>query len=462
MKRFLGALLALLSSPAVAMDAADIPGKFGIPWGNSAGSSYIRVIPEASQIGIQNCAASLTDGFPPLTFVPSNAGGCPPFGQDFNGILRQITQWSRWQAAGAPTFFDSAFASSISGYPAGTILTSTTPGNFWLNTVDANSSNPDSGGSNWLPFSPVNRYAVDSGSANLLSVTLAPAPISLAQLVGIPINVKVAATNTSTTPTLVVNGFTAKTIVNPDGSAVQAKQLAAGQIATFNYDGTNYQLISTSNQTNPTFIKITSGSGTQAIPTLAKQLRVKMVGGGGGGGGNGNSTGGIGGNGGTTTFAAGAITAIGGNGGGTNSSTTGGSGSNGGTGGVTGGGATEILRTPGGPGGTGSSTIPSGNFALAGSGGTSCFGAGTGGSFTTPIGSGSPGSGGAGNGAAASANIAAGGGGAAGECVEFIIDSPATSYTYAVGAAGTSGSSGSGGGSGAPGAAGLILIEVRY
>jgi len=61
--------------------------------------------PQASQIGITNCAASLTDGFPPLTFVPVAQGGCPPFGSDFNGILRQITQWSQWMQAfsGCPT-----------------------------------------------------------------------------------------------------------------------------------------------------------------------------------------------------------------------------------------------------------------------------------------------------------------------------------------------------------------------
>src|ERR1700733_10951473 len=93
------------------------PPKFPIPWAASAGIPYIRSIPVPSQIGLQNGAASLTTGFPPLTFTPAGAGGPPPFGEDFNGILKQITQWSQWQAAGGPIFYDSAFATAIGGYP---------------------------------------------------------------------------------------------------------------------------------------------------------------------------------------------------------------------------------------------------------------------------------------------------------------------------------------------------------
>ncbi|KAA1174648.1 hypothetical protein FP026_29625, partial [Rhizobium tropici] len=73
------------------MKASDIPVKFPIPFAASAGGGYIRAIPQASQIGITNGAASLTDGFPPLTFLPVGAGGTPPWGQDFNGILNEIT-----------------------------------------------------------------------------------------------------------------------------------------------------------------------------------------------------------------------------------------------------------------------------------------------------------------------------------------------------------------------------------
>lgn len=134
------------------MLAASIPTKFSIPWANNAGGSFIRPIPQASQIGIQSGAASLTDGFPPVTFSPIAAGGTPPFGQDFNGILNQITLWNRWQAAGGPIQFDGTFATAIGGYPQGAIVQSTvTIGLLWCSLVDGNIGNPDFGGANWVP-----------------------------------------------------------------------------------------------------------------------------------------------------------------------------------------------------------------------------------------------------------------------------------------------------------------------
>lgn len=156
MKKLLGALALLISPiwilPAAALDASSVPLSFQIPWGNSAGSAYIRTIPQSSQIGIQNCAASLTDGFPPLTFIPASAGGCPPFGQDFNGIFNQLTGWARWQAAAGPIVYDGTFASGIGGYPAGSILQSAkVAGTLWYNTTDGNTVDPDTvGAANWI------------------------------------------------------------------------------------------------------------------------------------------------------------------------------------------------------------------------------------------------------------------------------------------------------------------------
>lgn len=153
MKRVLASLLllALSVTGAFALSQSSVPPKFPIPWGSSAGSSYIRSIPQNSQIGIQNCAASLTDGFPPLTFTPSIAGGCPPDGRDFNGILKQLSLWSQWQGAGAAVIYDSAFSASIGGYPKGTILSkAASVGCFWISIADNNSSDPDTGGANWV------------------------------------------------------------------------------------------------------------------------------------------------------------------------------------------------------------------------------------------------------------------------------------------------------------------------
>ena len=136
------------------MKAADIPTRFPIPFANAAGGSYIRNIPTVSQIDIVDGAASLTDGFPPLNFLPIASGGVPPFGEDFNGLLKQITQWVRWSNnAGVPATYNSSFSSSIGGYPKGAMLAhAADPTQFWISTVDDNTTDPDSGGADWFNF----------------------------------------------------------------------------------------------------------------------------------------------------------------------------------------------------------------------------------------------------------------------------------------------------------------------
>jgi hypothetical protein len=71
--------------------------------------------------------------------------------QDFNGILFQTTAWARWQAVGGLVPYDAAFSAAVGGYPAGgTVLSATTPGRVWISSADNNTTNPDSGGANWL------------------------------------------------------------------------------------------------------------------------------------------------------------------------------------------------------------------------------------------------------------------------------------------------------------------------
>ncbi len=133
------------------MLAASIPAKFNIPFANSAGGSFIRPIPEASQIGIQPGAASLTDGFPPLNFTPIASGGVPPYGEDMNGLLNQSTAWDRWFSAGGPVNYDGTFSAAVGGYPLGAVVASNVVlGNYWLSTVDGNTTDPDAGGAGWI------------------------------------------------------------------------------------------------------------------------------------------------------------------------------------------------------------------------------------------------------------------------------------------------------------------------
>lgn len=141
------------------MLAADVPSKYNIPFGNSAGAGFIRPIPQASQIGIEAGSASLTDGFPPVTFLAVGAGGTPPWGADFNGLLNQETKWSQWFSAGGPVAYDSAFQTAIGGYPKGAIIASaTTFGVLWFSTTDNNVTNPDASGAGWAALSPYGSF----------------------------------------------------------------------------------------------------------------------------------------------------------------------------------------------------------------------------------------------------------------------------------------------------------------
>src|SRR5258708_20811739 len=80
-----------------------------------AGGGFIRPIPQASQIGINPGFASLTDGFVPLNGQPVASGGIPPFEQDMNGILNQISLWCQWLEAGGPVYYDATFSTGGSG-----------------------------------------------------------------------------------------------------------------------------------------------------------------------------------------------------------------------------------------------------------------------------------------------------------------------------------------------------------
>lgn len=134
------------------MLASQAPTSFVAPFANAAGAGFIRTIPVASQIGITAGAASLQDGFPPVTFVPVAAGGTPPFGQDTNGILYQATAGVQWSQVGGEPVYNSTFSTAIGGYPNGAILQSADGTGFWRSTADNNETNPDTGGAGWVPM----------------------------------------------------------------------------------------------------------------------------------------------------------------------------------------------------------------------------------------------------------------------------------------------------------------------
>jgi hypothetical protein len=251
----LGLLIALAATTtALPETSTQIPTKFTIPFANGPATSpdsiYItNPIPTLSQIGILNCAASFTDGFPPLTFTPTAGGGCGPLGKDFNGIFYMVSRWSQWQAMGGPVFYDSSFASSISGYPKWTTLANAgTPGCFWVSQTDGNSNNPDTGGANWLSMCPTSgNTGTSTGSANAQAVTSAPfATVSGVPTVGAQCTFAAGFSNSG--PLKVNCNSTGSTNVyrrSQLGATMSVGgEVISGQLVTLIWDGTEWQCTS--------------------------------------------------------------------------------------------------------------------------------------------------------------------------------------------------------------------------
>ncbi len=181
------------------------PSLLPIPFANSAGAGYIRAIPTASQISITPGAASLADGFPPLNFIPVNAGGVPPFGQDENGILNYITSALQWFQAGFIPQYDVNFIQTTGGYFNGAVLKSTNQTFLWQSSVDNNLSNPDS----------TNATATGSISGTVLTLTAVTGTIFVGQIIsgsGVTSGTQIISFGTGTGGTGTYNVQTSQTV----------------------------------------------------------------------------------------------------------------------------------------------------------------------------------------------------------------------------------------------------------
>lgn len=121
------------------------PGKILTPW---ATSGLKNTIPPTADPVTGN--AGYDQGFPAINMTAKEAGGIPPFGQDFNGILFSITEILRYMQAGGMPTFSSAMSSAIGGYGKGAVVLGADGVTAFQNTVDGNTSNPNSGGSGWV------------------------------------------------------------------------------------------------------------------------------------------------------------------------------------------------------------------------------------------------------------------------------------------------------------------------
>lgn len=94
--------------------------------------------------------ASYDVGFPPITRTNIIAGGIPPFGTDFNGVLYDLSQAIQYVQSGVAFPFNQDFATAIGGYEIGAIVSDASDKSLlWINGTASNTAFP----TGWTQFS---------------------------------------------------------------------------------------------------------------------------------------------------------------------------------------------------------------------------------------------------------------------------------------------------------------------
>ena len=121
-----------------------------------ATSGNKNVIQDARQTGQDEEDATWSTGFPNITMQPSESGGLPPKGMDFNGIFNAISAPIVYLQKGGAYKFDLDYATKIGGYSVGSVLQSNDGLSSYVSLIDNNTtdfnSNPESIGASWASW----------------------------------------------------------------------------------------------------------------------------------------------------------------------------------------------------------------------------------------------------------------------------------------------------------------------
>ncbi|EFV9872005.1 phage tail protein [Shigella flexneri] len=123
------------------MKASDNPRQLAVPFASAGDKNSIP--DKATQQTRESGNAAYDSGFPPVTMTAVSAGGIPPHGKDFNGLMYDITAAIRFAQAGGLYTYNAGFAGAIGGYAKGAILAGVATTAVWLNTTDDNLTDPE-------------------------------------------------------------------------------------------------------------------------------------------------------------------------------------------------------------------------------------------------------------------------------------------------------------------------------
>lgn len=187
--------------------------------------------------------ASFNQGFPPITMLPLTSGGIPPDGDDFNGLLFDITSHTLWVNAGGQYLFDAALSTAMGGYPKGMVLQNTALNASYISLVDNNTtdfnSTPASIGTLWGSYAGAafsNTAITTTGGTTTLSAIQALA--DMITITGVLTSNSVLVFPAAIGEHLIINNTTGAFMLSATitGAGVQIKQGFADAIYS---DGTN-------------------------------------------------------------------------------------------------------------------------------------------------------------------------------------------------------------------------------
>jgi len=223
------------------MQKSNAPTKLTVAFASGTGAGPVNTVPLTP--GATPGTASYQTGFTSVNMEPIASGGIPPFGADFNGILKAATTAQIWQQSGYMWPFDSTFAgnSNIGGYPAGSVLLMGSGNGLWINKTDDNTASPDATGSTgWIGLPAVGAYTIATTGG---TTTPDPSVLGVTTLLvsgALTSNATVKLPLTAGSRWIVANNTTGSFTLTVQGATGAGVSITQGSALTVFTDGTSY------------------------------------------------------------------------------------------------------------------------------------------------------------------------------------------------------------------------------
>lgn len=120
-------------------------------------------VPDPNDIAQRPSLASYSTGFPPRSMAPPQAGGQPFYGQDVNGILKDVSANVQYIQAGNYYPFNANFQKAVGGYNKFAVVLNTEDDKLYQSLVDNNTA-PLSDTKSWFFFTDGKYLSLTGGT----------------------------------------------------------------------------------------------------------------------------------------------------------------------------------------------------------------------------------------------------------------------------------------------------------